>query len=82
MVEDIEKRIERTGLSHPLLDVVNDNHVNGLVEADKVVDGILKHRIGILHLEKTRRHIQHALLRIELLSAHANGIDEVGLATA
>ena len=47
-----------------------------------------RHRIVLalsiceLHLEQPGRDIEHPLARIHLLAAYANGVDEVGLATA
>ena len=81
MVEDMEERVERLGGVHPLLDVIDNQHVDGLVEVDEVVGGVMTHRVGELHLEQTGRHIEHPLLGIGLLAAHTDGVDQVGLAT-
>ena len=81
MVEDMEKRVKRLGGVHPLLDVIDDQHIDGLVEVDEVVGGVMTHRVGELHLEQTGRNIEHPLLGIGLLAAHTDGVDQVGLAT-
>ena len=81
MVEDMEERVKRLGGVHPLLDVIDDQHIDGLVEVDEVVGGVMTHRVGELHLEQTGRDIEHPFLGIGLLAAHADGVDQVCLAT-
>ena len=81
MVEDMEEGVKRLRGCHPLLNVIDYQHVDGLVELDEVIDGILPHRIGVLHLEQTCRDIQHTLLRVQFLTAYADGVNQVSLAT-
>ena len=45
------------------------------------VGGVMTHRVGELHLEQTGRDVEHAFLGIGLLAAHADGVDQVCLAT-
>ena len=82
MVEDVEERGDGLLGGGPLLHVVDDQHVDGLIEIDEVVDRVLTAGIGELHLEQTGADVEHTLFRIRLLAAHADGIDEVRLATA
>ena len=82
VVEDVEEGVEGLRRTDPLLDIVDDEHVDRLKEVDEVVGGVLTHGVGELHLEEAGRHIEHALLGIEFLSAHADGIDQMGLAPA
>ena len=81
MVEDMEERCDRLLSRCPLLHVIDNQHINCLIEVDKVIDRILSAGIGKLHLEQTGADIEHTLLRIHLLAAHANCIDQVRLAT-
>ena len=67
---------------YPLLYVVHYQHVDGLIEVDEVVHGVVSHGIGVLHLEESGTDIQHSLLRIELLGAHSDGVDEVRFAAS
>ena len=75
VVEHVEERVLRAFSRDPLLHIVNDEQVNGLVELDEIIDGVLPGGIDILHLEQAGTDVEHALLRIELLRAVANGID-------
>ena len=79
VVEDMEESIERLGRVHPLLDIIDDQHIDALVEVNEVVGGIVTHGVGVLHLKETCRDIEHPLLRIGLLTAHTNGIDQMRL---
>ena len=57
MVEDVEESVLCFRCTHPLLDIIHDEHVYGLVEADEIVERVFQYCIGVLHLEKTRRNI-------------------------
>ena len=81
MVKDVEEGGYRLLCRSPLLYIVDDEHVNGLVEIDKVIDCILAAGICKLHLEQACRYIEHTLARIHFLTTHANGIDQMRLAT-
>ena len=52
VVEDMEEGIDRALGSGPLLHIVDDEHVDGLVEVDKIVDGVLTAGVRELHLEE------------------------------
>ena len=82
MVEDMEERSHCPLGCSPLLNIVHDQHIDGLVEIDEVVHRILTAGIGKLHLEQTCTDIQHPLLRIEFLYPYSDGIDEMRLSTA
>ncbi len=82
VVEDMEERSDGLLSSSPLLYVVNNQHIDGLIEIDEVVDRVLSTGIGKLHLEQAGTDIEYALLRIHLLATHTDGVDEVRLATA
>ena len=79
MVEDVEERPLRTLLANPLLDIVNDQQVDGLVEVYKIVERIFPHGVCILQFEESGADIEHALLRINLLYTVTDGIDQVRL---
>lgn len=82
MIEDMEECALGARLADKILDVVENEHVDALVEVDEVVDTSAAQSRGILALEKARRHIQHPLLRVELLDAYADGLYQMGLADA
>ena len=81
MVEDMEESILSPWGSHPLLYIIDNEHVDGLVEVDEIIEGVESHGIGVLHLEKPSTDIQHSLLGIEFLYPYTNGIDEMSLST-
>ena len=68
--------------SSPLLNIIDNQHINRLIEVDEVVDGILATGIGKLYLEQASRYIEYALARIHLLTTNTNSIDQVGLTTS
>ena len=41
MIEDMEEGVLRLRRTHPLLYIVNDQHIHRLVEVDKVVGRVL-----------------------------------------
>lgn len=82
MVEDVEKSILRLRRVDPFLDVVDNEHVDRLIERNEIIEMVLDDGIGELHLEEAGADIQHTLLRIEVLGMYADGIDQMGLSTA
>ena len=82
VVEDVEERLLRLVEAYPLLNVIDDEHVDGLVEMDEVVERVLAHGVGVLHLEEACADVEHALLRIELCDTVADGVHEMRLAAA
>ena len=82
MIENVKERVKGLRGSSPLLDIIHDEHIDALVEADEVVHRIPTGGIGKLHLEQTGRDIKYAPAWVHLFTTHANGIDEVRLATS
>ena len=82
MVEDVEERFHRLLGSCPFLHIINNQHINGLVEVDEVIHRVLTTGISKLNLEQTSTHIKHALLWIHLFHTYAYGIDQMGLTTS
>ena len=82
MIENMEERVERLGGVHPLLNIINNQHVDALIEVDEVVGRVMTHRVGKLHLEQAGRDVKDAFLGIGLLTAHTDSIHKMGLATA
>ena len=79
VVEDVEERVLRTGLSRQLLDVVDDQHVDHLVEVDEVGNlAVLVGRLE-LRLELVHRDVQHLQLRVALAHLVADRLHDVGL---
>ena len=78
----MEERVLRAFGGDPFLDVVDDEEVDGLVELDEVVNGVLPCGIDILYLEEACADVEHPFLRIELLGSVADGIDEVGFSAS
>ncbi len=82
VVEDVEERVLRRDevLAGKLLDVVDDEHVDALVEVDEVVQSVLTHGIGVLHLELIGGDVEHALGGVVLEDLEADGLCKVRLA--
>ena len=66
MIEDVEERQLSLLSSHPLLNIIDYQHIDGLIEIDEVVGGIMQNRTGILHLEQARTDIEHTLIENSL----------------
>ena len=81
VVEDVEEGILRLGFSGQLLDVVDNEHVDALVEAEELVD-VSARRLGrgVLTLEVAGWDIQHALAGIALGKLQSHALQEVRLA--
>ena len=82
VVEDVEECLLCALLANPLLNIVDDEQVDGLVEMHKVVERVLAYRVGVLQFEEAGADIEHALLRIDLLHTIADGINKMCLSTS
>ena len=79
MIEDVEEGSNSLLGSSPLLYIIDDQHVDCLIEIDEVVNRILATGIRELHLKQTCRNVEYTLLRIGLLTTQTDGIDEMSL---
>ena len=80
-VEDVEEGLLCTaGFVAPELDVVHYQHINHLVEMNKVGSGAIASGIHILLHELFGGDIQHRHFRMQLLGLQSNGIGKMGLA--
>lgn len=79
LVEYLEEGHLRVGGGN-LLYVIDDEHIDALVEVDEVVARVVYDGIGVLRLEHIGRHEEHAFLRVELAYAYTDGIDQMCLA--
>ena len=77
VVEDVEERVLRSGFVFPLLNIIDNQHVNGLIEQDEVVDSVAPYGVGVLYFEEPCTYLKHPFLWICLLDMHANSVDEV-----
>ena len=81
VIKDMEERVECLGRVHPLLDVINNQHINRLVEVDEIIGRVMTHGIRELHLEQSCRDIKHPFLGIGLLATYTDSVDQMGLTT-
>ena len=80
MVEDVEERVLRTRLARQLLNVVDDQHVDHLVEVDEVGNlAVLVGRLE-LRLKLVHRDVQHLQFGMALPHLVADGLHDVGFA--
>ena len=79
VIEDMEEGILRPVHADHLLDIIQDQHIDILIEMQEIVGRILSHRIRKLHTEQVRRDIKDTLLRMQLTDARTNRIAEVRL---
>ena len=84
MIEDIEERLLRLGLTDESLDIVNDEHIHLLVEVyEHTTLGTAHQAVADkLCFELRARHVADAHCRMELHGALSNGLREVGLTYA
>lgn len=62
MVEDMEECLLCLWCCHPFLHIIDDEHVDGLIECDEVVDVVLQTGISKLYLECSCTYVEHTLL--------------------
>ena len=86
VVEDVEKSLE-CFFTADFLKIVDDEHINALVEVDKAIDSrgisvvaVCHCCISILHLEITSRDEEHTAVRKFLTHSIAHSIHQVCLA--
>ena len=63
-----------------LLNIVNDKHIDTLVEIDEVIDKISTNSIDILHLEDVACDIQNSLFRQQLKYLKTDSLCQMRLA--
>ena len=76
VVEDVEKHVVRF-LRLDLLKIVDDQHVDRLVEVHEIVDLVHAHRIGVLCAEGSGGDKQHALVGVVLFDLQTDGRHQV-----
>ena len=77
MVEDIEKGILRTNLTRELLNIVDDKHIDSLVEVDKIGNlAILVRRLE-LSLEFIHRDVKNLQLWMTLTHLVTNSLHDM-----
>ena len=79
VIEDMKEGVLRLLHTDKFLNIVNNQYINALIEVNEIVERILTHRVGVLHLKQMSRNIQHAFLGIELLHLQTDGIGQVSL---
>ena len=80
IVENGEEGIHGALLAAQLLHIVNQQHINALIEVDEVGHFALLSRHLILILEISHAHKQHPRFRMPHFYGYGNGLDEVSLA--
>ena len=79
-IADIEKSVLRLLLTRQFLNIVDNQHVEHLVEVDEIIDLTRPHRIGKLGLEFVHRHIEYLHRRTALFRFHADRLRDMRLA--
>ena len=74
MIEYVEKGILRFVLAGQLLYIVDNQHVEHLIEMDEIVQLALDRRMLKLRLKLVHRHVQHLQLRLTLLDLHTDSL--------
>ena len=64
------------------MNIIHDEHVDGLIKPNEVVDDVFEVGIDKLRLAKACADIKHALFGIKLLTMQPNGVDEVRLSAS
>ena len=82
VVEDVEKGHLRLVQADQLVDVVEDKHIETLVEVQEVVRRVFDHCVGVLDAEAVGGDVEDTLLGVHLTDAQADGVAEVRLADA
>ena len=79
MIEDMEE--SQLGLLHgcKLLNVINNQNVYCLIEANEVINLVLEYTVGVLNLKQMCRYIQDSLLWIQFLEPRTNSIYQMCL---
>ena len=83
MVEDVEEDVLRAGFSGQLLNIVDNQHVDHLIEVDEVVQlPLLVAQVGALELglELVHRDVEHLQLRMAFADLVADGLHDVRFA--
>ena len=57
MIEDMEESVLCLGYTSKFLNIINNEHVNGLVEVYEVIEVVGTYRIGVLHLKQMSRNV-------------------------
>ena len=79
VVEDVEKHILCAGFPRKELNVVDDEHINHLVEVDEIRAVVVLVGRHILGRKLFGLHVKHGLLRVQTFGFQSDGVAEVGL---
>ena len=80
MIEYVEKGVLRLVLTGQLLYIVDNQHVEHLIEMDEIVQLALNRRILKLRLKLVHRDVQHLKFGMALPHLVADGLHDVGFA--
>ena len=75
----MEERVLRTLQSRKILDIINNQHINRLVEIQEIRDTVRLGSLLVLQLESVCTHVQHTRLRVQHTNLVADGIGQVRL---
>ena len=82
MIKDVEKGVLRLSGCHPFLNIIHDEHIDGLIKSNEIVDHVFEIGINKLRLEKACADIKHTFLGVKLLTMQPNGVDKMRLSAA
>ena len=74
----MEKHILGSGFARKELHVVNDQHIDQLIEVNEIVSVVFLHRINVLLGENFSRDIQYCFFRVLVFYFNPNGMSQVG----
>lgn len=80
VAEDMKECILSLLLVNQILYIINNQHIDALIEMNEVVDATIARRYGKLTLKQTLAYIKHTQLRTMLLQTQADGMHEMSLA--
>ena len=78
MVEDVKEDILRFLLAAEELNVIDDEHINHLIEMTEVIHRIVSDGIDELVCEFLRAHVQYREFRLTRFDLKPNGVRKVG----
>ena len=82
MVENVEECVLSCSLASKFLNVVKNENINALIEADKLINLVLLNGTGVLHLKDARCGIKNPSARTQFLDSNTYGLDKMSFTHA
>lgn len=81
MIEDMEECVLCLCETCKLLNIINNEHINALVEVYEVISRIVSYRVCVLNLKQMSRYVQYPFFGVKFFDFCSDSIGQMSLPT-